>query len=49
MRVLADWRNPQRPIYAVWPQQQMPRKVRTLLEHLAAFTAATPLLQGELD
>jgi LysR family transcriptional regulator AphB len=33
----------------VWPQQQMPRKVRTLLEHLAAFTAATPLLQGELD
>ncbi|MFP4592687.1 LysR family transcriptional regulator [uncultured Ralstonia sp.] len=49
VRVLADWRNPQRPIYAVWPQQQMPRKVRTLLEHLAAFTAATPLLQGELD
>lgn len=45
MRVLPDWRTPQRLIYAVWPQQQLPRKVRTLLEHLAEFAAATPLLQ----
>lgn len=49
VRVLAAWRMPQRPVYAVWPQQQLPRKVRTLLEHLAEFAAATPLLQGELE
>ena len=49
VRLLPAWRMPQRPIYAVWPQQQLPRKVRTLLEHLAAFAAATPLLQGELE
>ncbi|MCD0505159.1 LysR family transcriptional regulator [Bordetella petrii] len=45
-RVLADWRTPQRVLYAVWPQQQLPRKVRTLLEHLSDFAAATPLLQN---
>lgn len=48
VRVLSEWRTPQRPIYAVWPQQQLPRKVRTLLEHLAEFAAATPLLQDDL-
>lgn len=47
VRVLPNWRTPQRPLYAVWPQQQLPRKVRTLLEHLAEFAAATPLLQDD--
>jgi LysR family transcriptional regulator AphB len=45
VRVLPEWRTPQRTIYAVWPQQQLPRKVRALLEHLAEFAAANPLLQ----
>lgn len=49
VRALPDWRTPQRPIYAVWPQQQLPRKVRTLLEHLAEFAAANPLLQDYPD
>jgi LysR family transcriptional regulator AphB len=47
VRLLPDWRTPQRPMYAVWPQQQLPRKVRVLLEHLSDFVQATPLLQGE--
>lgn len=46
VHLMPAWRTPERPLYAVWPQQQLPRKVRTLLEHLAAFAAATPLLQG---
>lgn len=46
VRLLPEWRTPQRQIYAVWPQQQLPRKVRALLEHLVEFAAATPLLQG---
>ncbi|MDN0074464.1 LysR substrate-binding domain-containing protein [Crenobacter sp. SG2303] len=47
VRLLPGWRTPQRPIYAVWPQQQLPRKVRVLLEHLSDFALAIPLLQGE--
>lgn len=46
-RILTDWRTPQRVLYAVWPQQQLPRKVRALLEHLSDFAAATPTLQGD--
>lgn len=49
VRVLREWHTPQRAIYAVWPQQQLPRKVRALLEHLAEFAAATPLLQDGPD
>ncbi|MDM9558985.1 LysR family transcriptional regulator [Bordetella petrii] len=45
-RLLTDWRTPQRVLYAVWPQQQLPRKVRALLEHLSDFAASTPVLQG---
>jgi len=47
VRLLPDWRLPQRPLYAVWPQQQLPRKVRVLLEHLSEFAQREPLLQGE--
>jgi len=47
VRLLPGWRAPQRPLYAVWPQQQLPRKVRVLLEHLSDFAQAIPLLQGE--
>ncbi|MBO9353060.1 LysR family transcriptional regulator [Bordetella petrii] len=45
-RILAGWHTPRRMLYAVWPQQQLPRKVRALLEHLSDFAAATPLLRG---
>ncbi|MCW3480834.1 substrate binding domain-containing protein [Neisseriaceae bacterium JH1-16] len=47
VRLLPGWHTPQRPVYAVWPQQQLPRKVRVLLEHLSDFAQAIPLLQGE--
>ena len=46
-RVLTGWRTPHRTLYAVWPQQQLPRKVRALLEHLSDFARQTPLLQGD--
>lgn len=45
-RVLPDWMPEPRHIYAVWPQRRyLPARVRVLLEHLAAFAAATPSLQ----
>jgi LysR family transcriptional regulator AphB len=45
VQLLPDWRCPLRPIYAVWPQETLPRKVRALLEHLAAHMQAIPMLQ----
>jgi len=47
--VLPQWSSPERPIYAVWPQEQMPRKVRVLLEHLSGFIHGTPGLQGRFE
>lgn len=41
-------RLPVRPVYAIWPQQQyLPARVRALVEHLATFAAAHPLLGGD--
>lgn len=48
-RVLPQWQSPERPIYAVWPQEQMPRKVRVLLEHLSGFIHGIPSLQGRFE
>jgi LysR family transcriptional regulator AphB len=49
VHVLPQWQSPERPIYAVWPQEQMPRKVRVLLEHLSGFIHGTPSLQGRFE
>lgn len=46
VRVLPDWMPPPRHVYAVWTQRRyVPARVRVLLEHLAEFAAASPLLQ----
>jgi LysR family transcriptional regulator AphB len=46
VRVLPDWMPPPRHVYAVWTQRRyLPARVRVLLEHLADFAAASPLLQ----
>lgn len=46
VRVLPDWMPPPRHVYAVWTQRRyLPARVRVLLEHLAEFAAASPLLQ----
>lgn len=43
--LLPGWLPPARPIYAVWPQQRyLPARVKALLDYLAAFIAAEPLL-----
>ncbi len=45
VQLLPDWMPPPRQVYAVWPQQRyLPARVRALVEHLAAFAAAHPLL-----
>ncbi|MCX7207795.1 MAG: LysR family transcriptional regulator [Proteobacteria bacterium] len=45
--VLPQWQADSRAIYAVWPQQRyLPARVRALLEHLLAFAAQEPLLNG---
>ncbi|HYD62641.1 MAG TPA: LysR family transcriptional regulator [Noviherbaspirillum sp.] len=45
--VLPDWMPEPRQIYAVWSQQRyLPARVRALLEHLAEFIGAHPLLKG---
>jgi len=46
VRVLPEWMPPPRHVYAVWTQRRyLPARVRVLLEHLADFAAASPLLQ----
>lgn len=46
VRVLPDWMPQPRHVYAVWTQRRyLPARVRVLLEHLADFAAASPLLQ----
>jgi LysR family transcriptional regulator AphB len=46
VRVLPEWMPPPRHVYAVWTQRRyLPARVRVLLEHLAEFAAASPLLQ----
>jgi len=48
VRLLPGWLPNERSVYAVWSQQRyLPARVRALLEHLAAFTAEHPLLNGE--
>lgn len=45
--VLPGWAPEERYVYAVWSQQRyLPARVRALLEHLAAFAAASPALAG---
>lgn len=44
--LLSDWMPEPRHIYAVWSQQRyLPARVRALLEHLADFISAYPLLK----
>jgi LysR family transcriptional regulator AphB len=46
VRVLPAWMPQPRHVYAVWTQRRyLPPRVRLLLDHLADFTAASPLLQ----
>ena len=46
VRLLPQWMPPPRYVYAVWTQRRyLPARVRALLEHLAAFAAAHPLLK----
>lgn len=46
VRVLPQWMPEPRHVYAVWTQRRyLPARVRVLLEHLADFAAASPLLQ----
>ena len=43
--VLPAWQSRPRPVFAVWSQQRyLPARVRALVEYLAAFLAADPLL-----
>ena len=49
VQVLPQWRCPQRPMFAVWPQEQLPRRARTLLEHLAEFMRGIPMLNTSPD
>jgi LysR family transcriptional regulator AphB len=46
VQLLPEWMPPPRDVYAVWSQQRyLPARVRALLEYLAAFAAADPLLR----
>ncbi len=49
VQVLPEWVSKPREIALLWPQQRhVPARVRALIEHLTAFAATHPLLNGQL-